>query len=115
MTFYQYKRSTVSASNVSLCTIFVFFNISTIFVIRPILHNYCTYWFVGQLYVDTYLCIGQYICYALDVLYIIHLYLILLQIFNKCQTHFFDIFLSNFHFLPTFPRLRLKPTGKLAS
>jgi hypothetical protein len=27
--------------------------------------------------VDTYLCIEQYICCALDVLYIIHLYLIL--------------------------------------
>jgi hypothetical protein len=44
---------------------------------------------VGQLYIDTYLCIGQYICCVIDALYIIHLYLILLQIFSKCHTNFF--------------------------
>jgi hypothetical protein len=62
---------------------------------------------VGQLYVDTYLCVGQYICYALDALYIIHLYLILFQIFSKFHTNFFDIF----SFSPNISCLWLKPTG----
>jgi hypothetical protein len=44
---------------------------------------------VGQLYVDTYICIGQYIYCVLDALYIIHLYLLLLQIFSKCYTEIF--------------------------
>jgi hypothetical protein len=68
---------------------------------------------VGQLYMHTYLFIGQYICCVLDTSHIIYLYLILLQIFSKCHANFFNIFLSIFHFYPTFPRLWLKPTGKL--
>jgi hypothetical protein len=66
---------------------------------------------VGELYVDIYLCIRQYIFCVLDALYIINLYLILLQIFNKCHTKLFNIFVY-FLFSPTFPRFWLKPTGK---
>jgi hypothetical protein len=52
---------------------------------------------VEKLYVDTYLYIEQHICYALDTLYIIHLYLILLQIFSNSQTNF------SIHFLFSIP------------
>jgi hypothetical protein len=36
---------------------------------------------VGQLYMDTYLCIGKYICYVLDTLYIVHLYIIIINVY----------------------------------
>jgi hypothetical protein len=59
------------------------------------------------IYVDIYLCI----C-VLNALYIIYLYLILLQIFNKWHTKFSDIFSLIFIF-STFPRLhQVKSTGK---
>ena len=100
MAFYEYKQSPMSASNVSLCTIFV---------ICPILHDYCTCWTIICAYISIYwtiylLCVGCIVYYSF--------YLILLQIFNKCHTKFFNIFLSIFHFFPTFSWLRLKPTGK---
>jgi hypothetical protein len=53
--------------------------------------------------VDAYLYIEQYICYALDTLYIIYFYLILLQIFSKFHTIFFKFsiyfFIFSLHFL----------------
>jgi hypothetical protein len=47
-------------------------------------------------------------------LYNIHLYLILLQTFDKRHTKNFDIFMSIFIF-PAFSQLQLKLTKKLAS
>jgi hypothetical protein len=59
---------------------------------------------------DTYLCTGQYIFCVLDTLYIIYLCLILLQIFSKCHTEFFDTFCSIF---TTFSPLRLKQQNEM--
>jgi hypothetical protein len=44
------------------------------------------------MWMDAYLCIEQYICFALDASHIIHLYLILLQIFSKYHTKFWTFF-----------------------
>jgi hypothetical protein len=55
----------------------------------------------GQLYVDTYLCIGHHIYCVLDVLYIIYLYVILYYIY---LTNVIPIFCHlSIHF-PTFPQ-----------
>jgi hypothetical protein len=96
------QTSPVCPSNVSLCTIFV---------ICPILHKYCTCW--ASMRIHFFILDNIFIMCWMHC-YIIHLYLILLQMFSKPHTKFVDIFLFILIFSPTFPRLRLKPTGKPA-
>jgi hypothetical protein len=99
MIFYKYKQSPWT----QLMILFAPYLLYVIYCIIII----C----IKQLYVNTCLCIRQYICCTLDALYIIHLYLMLLEIFRKYHTNFFYIF-SVFHF-PALPWLWLKPPAKL--
>jgi hypothetical protein len=89
MIFYKYKQSPWT----QLMILFAPYLLYVIYCIIII----C----IKQLYVNTCLCIRQYICCTLDALYIIHLYLMLLEIFRKYHTNFFYIF-SVFHF-PALP------------
>jgi hypothetical protein len=72
-----------------------------------LLHNHCMCWIIICVHISMY---WKYMYCVLDALYVIHLYLILLQIFSKCHTKLFDIFQSIFFLI--FPQLRLKLTGK---